>query len=198
VGPGISAESIVTFYDGKDSKYISQQRHTMYPADSVIMIEANEPEGDFGWTLADGVFTSQACGDSSIPAGMCTGEIARAILLSVSARAGFLNEKNGLMLKPISIAGQIYQPIVMNSSDDGPVTEKVYREVSSYKMDWVEIGNSEEKVLIAARSYDLRDIPDSDKLMPTSIDIYNTDSSGRPSDRIMKIEYQTYGFISKQ
>ena len=197
-GPEITAKCIVTYYDDQGSRYISQQQHTIYPEDSVIRIKTHEPEGHFEWMLNKGVYTIISGDPSKLPVLMCSREIAQAIILSVSARGGFLGERDGIMLDPVSIAGQMYQPIIMYARQGGAITQKVYREISSNKMNWVEINNSNKKLLIAARSYNLRKLPDSDKLFPASIDIYNTDSAGRPADRIMKIDYTSFGLVSKQ
>lgn len=194
MGPAISADCIVTFFDGQGSKYISQQHHTIYPQVSAIKVEAAEPEGNFQWELFNGVFKTVRSGSSKSPVTLCSNEIARAIILTVSAKGGFLDDNAGTLLEPMSIAGQVYQPVVLYSVDHDPIKLKIYRDVSSHKVGWVEVGSS--KALLAARGYNPRNFKGSDKIMPTSIDIYDTDKDGRPSDRIMKLEYNTYS-ISK-
>jgi hypothetical protein len=191
-GPKISAECLVTIFDGQVGKYVSEQRHQIFPTSSAIIIQATEPEGEYEWTLSNGVFKTVKGDSSKLPATVCTHEIAQAIVLSVSARGGFLNDKAGLVLDSISIAGQMYQPVVIYARDTDPVIQKVYREVSSFLIDWVEVNNSQNNIMVAARSYNVRNLSGSDKLMPATIDIYNTDSSGRPADRIMKIEYKSF------
>jgi hypothetical protein len=196
-GPGsvISAECIVTFFGEEDSKYISQHHHTIYPEDMAIKIEADEPDGNFEYCLYNGDFSSINGGSSKNPVALYSSEIARAIVLAVSARGGFLGDKAGVMGDPVSIAGRMYQPIDMYAGDDSPVSQRVYREISSNQIDWVEIRNSDNNALIAARSYNVRNLADSGKVMPSSIDIYNTDSSGRPSNRIMNIEYKSFELL---
>jgi hypothetical protein len=194
-GPEVSAECIVTFFDEEDSKYISRHRHTIYPEDMAIKLEADEPEGNFEYCLYKGDFSLINGGSSKNPVALYSSEIARAIVLAVSARGGFLGDKDGVMGDPVSIAGRMYQPIDMYAGDDSPVSQRVYREISSNQIDWVEIRNSDNNALIAARSYNVRNLADSGKVMPSSIDIYNTDSSGRPSNRIMNIEYKSFELL---
>ncbi|MCF7954845.1 MAG: hypothetical protein K9M75_03485 [Phycisphaerae bacterium] len=191
----ISAECIVTFFAEEESKYISKHRHTIYPEDTAIKIEADEPGGNFEYCLCNGDYCFINGGSSKTSVTLYTSEMARAIVLSISARGGFLGDKAGLMVDPVSIAGRMYQPIDMSGGDDSRVSQKVYREISSNQIDWVEIKNSENNVLIAARSYNVRNLADSGKFMPASIDIYNTDSSGRPSNRIMNIEYTSFELL---
>lgn len=191
-GPKISAECIVTIFDGQVGKYVSEQRHQIFPSSSAIIIQATEPEGEYEWTLSNGVFTTVKGDSSKLPVTLCSHEIAQAIVLSVSASGGFFDDKAGLVLDPTSIAGQMYQPVVIYARDTDPIIQKVYREVSSFLIDWVEVSNSQNNIMVAARSYNVRNLSGSDKLMPASIDIYNTDSSGRPADRIMQIEYKSF------
>jgi len=194
-GPMISTDCIVTFYDDQSNSYISEQRHRIFPSSSAVMIEATEPEGKYEWGLSNGVFNVMMGDPVKLPVALCSSEIARAIVLAVSARGGFLGDKAGVMGDPVSIAGRMYQPIDMYAGDDSPVSQKVYREISSNQIDWVEIRNSDNNALIAARSYNVRNLADSGKVMPSSIDIYNTDSSGRPSNRIMNIEYKSFELL---
>lgn len=193
IGGEISAECIVTVFDDNGSGYVSQQRHTIYPEASAINIQATEPEGDFEWSLSDGVFTVVKGDSSKLPVILSSNEISEAIVLTIAARGGFLGDKGGQLLDPISIDGQMYQPMVI----DGSNNKKIYRDVSSFDIDWVEIGNSKNNVLYAARNYNIHKFENTDKLMPTSIDIYNTDKNGRPLDRIMKIEYKSFGLVSR-
>jgi hypothetical protein len=202
LGTEITADCVVTFFDDQGGKYISQQHHTIYPQSSAIKIETAEPEGDFEWLLLNGIFTTVKSGSSKSPVTLSSEEIAHAITLSVSSKGGFMSDKSGVMLDTISISGQVYQPIVIHTAvidtpevQAGPVSPvklKIYRDISSDQIDWVEVGNSSKTILYAARSYNLRSFKDTDKFMPTSIDIYNTDKDGRPSDRIMKVEYKSY------
>ena len=94
-GPEVSAECIVTFFGEEDSKYISRHRHTIYPEDMAIKVEADEPEGNFGYRLYNGDFSLINGGSSQNPVALYSSEIARAIVLSVSARGGFLGDKAG-------------------------------------------------------------------------------------------------------
>lgn len=190
-GPEISADCVVTFYDEKGSKYYSGQQHTIHPEDLAIKIRANEPEGCFEYTLYGGNFTANT--DNKL----CSSKIARAIVLAVAAKGGFLGDKAGIVEDPVSIAGRMYQPVVLDISDSSAAIQKIYREVSSNQIDWVEIKDLKENALIAARSYNLRKISDSDILMPASIDIYTTDRYGRPADLIMKIDYKSFTLSTK-
>lgn len=194
-GPEVSAECIVTFFGEEDSKYISRHHHTIYPEDMAIKVQADEPEGNFEYCLYKGDFSLINGGSSKKTVALYSSEIARAIVLSVSARGGFLGDKAVVMGDPVSIAGRMYQPIEIYVADDSSVSQKVYREISSRQIDWVEIRNLDNNALIAARSYNVRNLADSGKVMPSSIDIYNTDSSGRPSNRIMNIEYKSFKLL---
>lgn len=196
-GCEISAECIVTFFDSNGSRYVSQQQHTIYPEDSAIIIKATEPEGDYEWVLLNGVFTVAKGDSSKLPVTVCSNEIAQVIVLSISASGGYLGDKAGELFDPVSIAGRIYRPIVIYGGDNPSITKKVYRDASSFEIDWVEIANSSNNTVYAARNYNIRNLSETDKLMPTSIDIYDTDKDGRPSDCIMKIEYKSFGIVSQ-
>jgi hypothetical protein len=197
LGSELSADCIVTIFGENGKKYITSQHHRIFPSQSAIIIEASEPQGQFQWDLINNAFATVKGASLDLPITVCDNEIAQAILLSVSAAGGFLGDQSGVMLNTTSIAGRIYQPIVTFSADSSPITLTVYRDTSSYDIDWVDVANSDSGILYAARNYNLRQIPDSDKLMPTSIDIYNTDKDGKPSDLVMTIDYNSYSLLSK-
>jgi hypothetical protein len=196
-GSRIAADCLVTVFDEQGVKYISQQHHIVYPGNSAMKIQAKEPEGDFEWHLIDGVFTVVKGDTSKLSVTLCSKEIAQAILLTISARGGFIDDQAGVILESISIAGRIYQPILIYAEDGNPLVRKVYRDIRTFDIDWVDVGNTSNDVLKTAKGYNDREIAKSDKFMPTSIDIYDTDKDGRPSDRIMTIEYNSFGLISR-
>ncbi len=192
LGTEISADCIVTYFDEQGSKYVSEQHHTIYPQAMSITVTAVEPEGDFQWSLLNGVFSTVSRGSSNSSVTLCSNEIAHSIVLNIAAKGGFLGDETGIMLDPVSIAGQVYQPIVLHSGENSLIKQKLYRDVSTNKINWVEVGNSGGNVLYASRGYNVRKIKDSVSFIPTSIDVYNTGKDGRPSDLKMKIEYKTY------
>jgi len=195
-GAVISADCLVTFYEGKENRYVSQQKHTIYPA-AGIKVQADEPEGHFEYVLANGVYSSLK-DPSATPVALCTSQIARIIELTVSAKGGFIEQMGRSPQESVSIAGRMYQPVLVDNSQNSSVKLKVYRELSSKRIEWVEVNDTTENVLIIARCYNIRKLGDGKKVIPTAIDIYDTDSSGQPANRIMNIEYKSFALTAGQ
>ncbi len=188
----IDAQCVVTFFAKDSSRYISQQKHIFYPAESAMVITANEPEDYYAWTLEKGDFRALGLGyPPQIPYQICTREISDAISVSMFACGGFLDNVSGLRLEPKNISGQWYQPVQLLNAGLSPVIQTVYRNISSGEFEWVQIKNTENNTAIAARSYNRRVLGDSDITLPTAIDIFNVDKYGRPSDRIVKVDYKS-------
>ena len=191
-GSHIDAECIVTFFAEDGSKYISRQKHIFYPLESAIVITANEPEGFYAWTMAKGDFKTLGPDyPAEMPYEICSSEISHAITLSMLAGGGFLDDVSGLRLEPKSISGQWYQPIQLLKADLGTIKQMVHRNLSTGEIEWVEIENPDNGAVIAGRSYNRRALRDSDITLPTAIDIFNVDKYGRPSGRIVKIDYKS-------
>ena len=195
-GPTLKAQCLVTVFDDTGNKYFTTQKHKIYPQDQKIIITASEPEGDFTWGLNKGNFflknTNNAVEQPKFK--VCSHGIAQTVLLAVSAAGGFLDDHSGLIGEPLSISGQMYEPVIVFANAASPVAQIVYRQQVTHKIDWVKVENETAKSALAGRCYNLREIKNTDKHIPTSIDIYNTDKNGRPADRIMHLEYSSIEF----
>lgn len=195
-GERIEAKCIVSFYSDDGSKYISEQQHTICPVSESITIVAKEPQGSYIWELSGESFgiLKGTAKSGSVPKASIDRGIAKIILTSLLAGGGFITESDGLRLEPAKIEGQWYQPIELGS---GPSKSwalvRLYQNMGSKKIDMVKLKDSEQKLLLIARSYNYRWIEEIGKNLPTKIDVFDTDNKGFPERRLLQIDYQRIG-----
>lgn len=194
IGPAIRADCVVIYYAADGSRYISRQRHTIWPESDTILISANEPTGLLEWKLSGGSFQttgSQGRGNN-VPIKLCDRNIALVILTSITAGGGFVSSKPDAALEPLKIQGQWYRSLGPDFGAGGWSKRTIYQNMNRMIMDRVFVEDLERGVFLVGAGYDFGWLEELGRSLPIKIDVFNSDNTGVRLRRILQIHYSYY------
>ncbi len=188
-GECISANSVAIFFNDDGSRYMTSQRHRIYPSDRRIIISSTEPAGDFDiqFSSKDGFNITSSLSGSGQTQTM-HGDTTQLVLAAFSAGCGLIDDLKELG-KPEKISGQLYQPMQSRSYCQGQICLTFYRNINSGVVDVVRFEDSNSARYLFCRSFNYQKITGVDRPVPTKIDIFNTDKAGLLQGQLLQIEY---------
>ncbi|KPL21261.1 MAG: hypothetical protein AMJ75_10310 [Phycisphaerae bacterium SM1_79] len=198
----LQLDCVVTFYQTDGSCYLTEQHYEVRPWLNSIQISAEEPQGTFIWKFSRGRFNvlrgnSQIDALSEAVPSRCFAEV---ILNIITAPARFLDDSVEFSQKanPVKIRGQWYYPIERQSKGFfARVSEAVfYQDRDSSLVDMIRLaclntGAAREKTIQYVRGYDYEEVEKEGPLVPTRIEIFESDARDRLQKRVVKIDCHT-------
>ena len=186
---------VVAFYQPDDSYYLTEQLYDIYPWSKSIRISFVVPKGKFVWQLTDGRFAAMAGGDrfDGFPAALEARSLAELVLDIIIAPVYFLDSSVVFSSEtvPVRIQGQWYQPMSeMNMFEILPEVY-FYQNMGNYRIDTIYYPVMSRSKSLMVRGYEYKPVEKNGVLVPTDIEIYNTDIEGQPTKRLVRISCQT-------
>ena len=198
----LQLDCVVTFYRPDGSFYLTEQRYEVHPWLNSIQISADEPQGVFVWKLSNGQFNVlRGPGQiDALPKAMPSRCFAEVILNIITAPARFLDGSVEFSKQsaPVKMQGKWYYPINRQGKDlTVSLSEAVfYQDRDSSLVDMIRLaclssGAAREKPIQYVRGYDYQEVEKGAPLVPTRIEIFETDARDRTQKRLVKIDCHT-------
>ncbi len=201
----LQLDCVVTFYQPDGSFYLTEQHYEVHPWLNSIQISADEPQGAFVWKLSNGQFNVlRGAGQiDALPKAVPSRCFAEVILSIITAPARLLDgsvgvQCNSIQSAPVKIQGKWYYPIDRQNKDAAArISEAVfYQDRDSSLVDMIRLaclntGAAREKSIQYVRGYDYQEVEKSGPLVPTRIEIFETDARDRSQKRLVKIDCHT-------
>jgi hypothetical protein len=195
-------DCVVTFYKPDGSFYLTEQRYKVYPWSDSIQISADEPQGTFVWQWSEGKFdVLKGAGQiDALPKAVPSRCFAEVILNIITAPARFLDGsvEFSKQSNPVKMQGKWYYPIDRQDKDlTGRISDAVfYQDRDSSLVDMIRLaclnpGAVLEKPIQYVRGYDYEVVEKGAPLVPTRIEIFETDARDRTQKRLVKIDCHT-------
>ncbi len=198
----LQLDCVVTFYQPDGSFYLTEQHYEVHPWLNSIKISADEPQGAFVWKLSRGQFnvlrgTGQI---DALPKAVPSRCFAEVILNIITAPARFLDGSVEFSKQstPVKIQGKWYYPIDRQGKGYAArISDAVfYQDRDSSLVDMIRLaclntGAAREKPIQYIRGYDYQEVEKAGPLVPTRIEIFETDARDRTQKRLVKIDCHT-------
>jgi hypothetical protein len=182
----LAFDCVVTFYRGDGSFYLTEQRHEIHPWSNSVRISAAEPESNFVWQLSKGKFSTLEGAErvAALQIKVCEPYFAEAILDIMTAPARFSDTvgRSAARYGQVKLEGQWYYPIRMGAS-------VWYQNRDSSLIDVIRLADSEGRRFLAVRGYDYQVVKRLGILVPTKIEVYNTEPDGSLKERLARVDY---------
>jgi len=196
----LELDCVVTFYNSDGSFYLTQQHHEIYPWSNSIRISAVEPQGKFTWLLSQDNFTpAQAQIQYDIRNAIyAVQDITMAPVRFLDKSAEFSKRS-----EPVKMEGLWYYPIRCSRVRSDERRETVFYQsrdtslidITRFTSPGHSVIASEAQPSVAipislmVRGYDYRKVKATGLLLPTKIEIFETNPAGVIQHRLLKIEY---------
>ena len=198
----LQLDCVVTFYQPDGSFYLTEQHYEVHPWLNSIQISDDEPQGIFVWQWSEGKFdvlkgASQIDALSENVPSRCFAEV---ILDIITAPARFLDGSVEFSKRsdPVKIQGKWYYPIKRQEKIfTGRISEAVfYQSRDSSLVDMIRLactcsGLVRDRTVQYVRGYDYKEVENAGPLVPTRIEIFETDARDRTQKRLVKIDCHT-------
>ncbi len=198
----LELDCVVTFYNSDGSFYLTQHHHEIYPWSNSIRISAVEPQGKFTWLLSKDSFSAE------LPAQVRAQYDVRNTMYSVryimTAPVRLLDKSvNFVKDGPVKMEGLWYYPIRCSRVRSDERRETVFYQsrdtslidITRFTSPGHSVIASEAQPSVAipislmVRGYDYRREKATDLLLPTKIEIFETNPAGVIQHRLLKIDY---------
>lgn len=189
-------DGVVTFYRADGSSYLTEHRFEVHPQADSIVVSATEPQSKFVWLLAAGQFSAiEGAGAADVSGRRISArDVAEAVLLITTAPvrlldASAVHDRSGDAVK---LEGNWYYPISRSVLAEGEVAAPYWSSVTLFQnkanaaIDTVHLAG--EGKMLSVRGYDYVKTKRGGVLVPTKIEVFNTDSRGVLKDRLVKID----------
>lgn len=195
-------DCVVTFYQPDGSFYLTEQHYEVRPWLNSIRISADEPQGKFAWNWSQGKFdvlkgTGQIDALSKAVPSRC---FAEAILDIITAPVRFLDGSVEFSERSdaVRIQGKWYYPIQRQEKVfAGRISDAVFYQdrdsslVNMIRLSCTGTGLARDRTVQYVRGYDYKEVEKTGLLVPTRIEIFETDARGRSQKRLVKIDCHT-------
>jgi hypothetical protein len=193
---------VVTFYQPDGSFYLTEQQYEINPWLNSIQISADEPKETVVWEWSEGKFdvlkgTSRIDALSKAVPSCC---FAEAILDITTAPVRFMDftVKFTNNSDPVRIHGKWYYPIQRQEKVfTSRVSEAVFYQdrdsslVNMIRLSCTGTGFAIDRKVQYVRGYDYKKVEDTRLLVPTRIEIFESDARDRTQKRVVKIDCHT-------
>jgi hypothetical protein len=195
----LQLDCVVTFYQPDGSFYLTEQHYDVHPWLNSIQISADEPQETFVWQWTEGKFDVLK-GDGQIdalPKAVPSCCFAEAILYIITTPVRFLDGSVEFSKSsdPVRIQGKWYYPIKRQEKVfAGRISEAVFYQdrdsslVNMIRLSCTGTGMVLDRTLQYVRGYDYQKVEKAGPLIPTRIEIFETDARDRSQKRLVKID----------
>ena len=190
-------DCVVTFYKQDGSFYLTEHKYRVEPWSDSIWISACEPQYKFVWHLSDEQFSifEGAERTSALPVALDAQHFAEAVLNITTTPARFLDQSFSFTVgaNPVKIEGRWYHPIERNripASDLSHWSKVVFyqdRDTSLVDMVWFAAAGEEKFLMV--RGYDYDKTQKGSILVPSKIEIFETNAQHTSQRKVVKIDY---------
>ena len=198
----LQLECVVTFYRPDGSFYLTEQKYEVHPWQNSIQISGDEPQGTFVWQWTVGKFdVLEGTGQiDALPKAVPSSCFAEAILDIITAPVRFLDGSVEFAESsdPVRIQGKWYYPIQRQEKVfAGRISEAVfYQDRDSSLVDMIRLyctgtGMAIDRTVQYVRGYDYKEVEKTRLLVPTRMEIFETDARDRTQNRLVKIDCHT-------
>ncbi len=187
--PGFTAETIATYYDPQQVRYLTRQEHRLGEDGHLLVIRGQEPDQTIEWVLSDGHFSGPM--QVSTPA-WCDRRIATMVLTAFRAACGLIDESSLDSSEPIRIDGQWYVPLSFRGTDRNQI--RLMKKQSDARIDRLELQDAISREQFVALTYNPVWIDTFGKTVPTKIDIFQ--KTGGADRIVVQFHYQSIRYHS--
>lgn len=200
----IDFECVATFYQEDGTFYLTEQRYEFFPWSSSVRISGREPSGEYTWQLQQaprapggGRFgVLQGLSEyEGLGVGADKGCVAEGILSLVTAPVRLLDK--GVEFRwsneTVNLGGQWYKPIKRVVNADAPDSAGLrdagfYQSRSTERVDMVLLACGGSRGVLIVRGYDYRLLGRGGIMIPSKIEVFNADATGRVRHRIIQLD----------
>jgi hypothetical protein len=201
-------DAIVTAHHPDGGLYLTEHRFSLFPWSDAIQVTAGEPRARLAWQVVRGQYSLDC--DPTLDISPLSGlyrAYAEAVLQIVTAPARMLEPSVTLTRKPmpVQIAGQWYQPIEAkfgpqevvsgdNRRKQVTVVEPYWTQGIYFQnhgrlvVDMIWLTNPLAQKSLLVRGYDYTYVAGGEVLIPTQIEIFQSDSEARFGPRMALID----------
>ena len=198
----LQLDCVVTFYQPDGSFYLTEQQYEVHPWLNSIQISDDEPKGTLVWQWSSGKFdVLHGPGQiDALPKAVPSCCYAEAILDIITAPVRFLDftVKFAKSSEPVRIQGEWYYPIQRQEKVfTSRVSEAVFYQdrdsslVNMIRLSCTGTGFALDRTVQYVRGYDYKEVEKTGLLVPTRIEIYETDARDLNQKRLVKIDCHT-------
>lgn len=202
-------ETVVTFYQQDGSFYLTEQDIDVYPWSDAIRISAQEPRATFVSLLAQGQYRLVE-GDHNLDVSgleVSHQDYAEALLEIMTTPARLLGRDVMLTRRPeaVRIKGQWYYLIAAEYAPTETVSKEGGREtVTEVDPHWTQgiyyqnrdrllidtiwLANPAKRKFVLVRGYDYTPVEEGSVLVPTKVEMFQTNSDAEPDRRLVQID----------
>jgi hypothetical protein len=195
----LQLDCVVTFYQPDGSFYLTEQHYEVHPWLNAIQISADEPQGAFVWQWSEGKFDvlNGAGRIDTLPKAVPSCCFAEAILDIITAPVRFLDGSVDFAKSsnPVRIQGKWYYPIKRQEKIFASrISEAVFYQdrdsslVNMIRLSCTGTGSAIDRTVQYVRGYDYKEVEKTGLLVPTRIEIFETDARDRTQKRLVKID----------
>lgn len=190
----ISAHCLVTYYQGLNADYFSEQKHTIRPDSAAIDMTASEPGGTFRWQLAGASYESSGPPPTvaTAPVSVIDRDIVVAILSAFNASAGYYDSESVTKPDKIRIDGKWYLPIQLGNIVVPSATITLLQSLQDGAIDFVWVHNTQTNAVTTGRAYNMAWLKAAGTFVPTRIDIFRRDADATADKKILQVHYRSF------
>jgi hypothetical protein len=201
----IGFRATVTACEGNGCFYLTEHNFALYPWSAAVRVTAHEPRADFTWQVVGSRrYTRQADPNLDVsPLRGLSWDYAEAVLQMVAAPVHMLEDIASLTIRPapVQIAGQWFLPIDANyqartggPKDKAPAAywtqETYFQSQSGSRVDMIWLGNPGTRKFVMVRGYDYARDPAGSILIPTKIEVFQSDPEANLGPRLALIDVE--------
>jgi hypothetical protein len=198
----LQLDCVGTFYQPDGSFYLTEQHYEVRPWLNSIQISADEPQGTFVWQWSEGKFdVLQGAGQiDALPKVVPSCCFSEVILDIITAPVQFMDGSVEFSKHsdPVRMQGRWYYPINRREKVfTGRISEAVfYQDRDSSLVDMIRLactstGLARDRTVQYVRGYDYQEVEKASPLVPTRIEIFESDARDRSQKRLVKIDCHT-------
>jgi len=193
----LNLDCVVTFYQADGSSYLTEQRYDIYPWSNSIQISGREPQGEYSLQLSKGRFESLKGGDSIDDPSATVGKrcMADMILNILTVPARFLDQSVEFdrQSNATKLQGRWYYAIDRRSKgsiESALQSSKAifYQDRDKAVVDMFRIVCNEGQMFLIVHGYDYTEVEKGGIVLPSRIEIFNSDAVGNMKDRLIRID----------
>ena len=193
----IELDCVVTFFQEDGTFYLTEQLYEIFPWSNSIRISGREPSGEYSWLLQRGrLSVSQGMGPyRGLSVGVDNGCIAEGILSVMTAPVRLLDDAVEFKWssETVRVKGQLYKPIKRARRAGAPAAEGLrdaafYQKESTARVDMILLGCGVGGGAVVVRGHDYQLLARDGLMVPSKIEAYKANASGRVRHRIIQID----------
>jgi hypothetical protein len=198
----LQLDCVVTFYQPDGSFYLTEQHYTVHPWLNSIQISADEPKGTFVWKLSNGQFNIQrgAGKIDALPKAVPSRCFSEVILDIITAPVRFMDSSAEFSEQsdPVRMQGRWYY--LINRQEKvftGRLSEAIFYQgrdnslIDMIRLACTGTGLARDRIVQYVRGYDYKEVEKAGVIVPTRMEIFETDARDRTQKRLVKIDCHT-------